>query len=95
MYWTDWHTKRISAANKVTGKSFRNVHEGLHFPMDIHSYHPARQPDYTNRCPIDRRGLRGSCSHLCLPNKNVRRCACPIGLTLKEDQYVFFFIKTN
>lgn len=86
MYWTDWNTKSVSAANKITGKGFRTVHEGLHFPMDIHSYHPARQPNFNDRCMKDRRGLRGGCSHLCLPNKNSRRCGCPIGLTLKEDQ---------
>lgn len=86
LYWTDWHTKSISTANKNTGKGFRTVHEGLHFPMDIHSFHPARQPDFRNRCVLDRKGLKGGCSHLCLPNKNARRCGCPIGLTLKGDQ---------
>lgn len=86
MFWTDWHTKTISSANKVTGKNFRHVHEGLHFPMDIHSYHVARQPAFENRCAEDRRKLKGGCSHLCLPNRNSRRCACPIGLTLLDDQ---------
>lgn len=38
VYWTDWNTKSISAANKITGKGFRNVHIDLHFPMDIHAY---------------------------------------------------------
>lgn len=86
MYWTDWHTKTISSANKVTGKNFRHVHEELHFPMDIHSYHKARQPKFENRCAEDKRKLKGGCSHLCLPNKSSRRCACPIGLTLLDDQ---------
>lgn len=86
MYWTDWHTKAISTANKITGKGYKFIHEGLHFPMDIHSYHPARQPYFLSRCAVDRRGLRGGCSHLCLPNKNSRRCGCPIGLTLQDDQ---------
>lgn len=86
LYWTDWNTKSISTANKVTGKGFRNVHIDLHFPMDIHSYHSSRQPEFLNRCIVDRRGLRGGCSHLCLPNKSTRRCGCPIGLTLKDDQ---------
>ncbi|XP_053699069.1 low-density lipoprotein receptor-related protein 4 [Sabethes cyaneus] len=86
MYWTDWHTRTVSTANKITGRGFRVVHEGLHFPMDIQSYHASRQPDYSNRCQMDQRGRRGGCSHLCLPNRNHRRCACPIGLTLKADQ---------
>ncbi|KNC20826.1 hypothetical protein FF38_11235 [Lucilia cuprina] len=85
MYWTDWNTKTVSAANKITGKGFSSIHENFHFPMDIHAYHPARQPEYEDHCQKDRRGLRGGCSHLCLPNKNSRRCGCPIGLTLKED----------
>lgn len=86
MYWTDWNTKTVSAANKISGKGFRSVHENFHFPMDVHAFHPSRQPDYPDRCQKDRRGLRGGCTHLCLPNKNSRRCGCPIGLTLKEDQ---------
>lgn len=88
MFWTDWNTKSISTANKLTGKSFRNVHVDLHFPMDIQSYHPSRQPSFPSKCPIDRSGLKGGCSHLCLPNRTSRRCGCPIGLTLKDDQLV-------
>lgn len=86
LYWTDWHTKSISSANKVTGKGFRNIHEGLHFPMDIHSYHPARQPPYVSHCARDNVGRKSGCSHLCLPTKTFRRCECPIGLTLQSDQ---------
>lgn len=70
----------------MTGKNFRHVHEGLHFPMDIQSYHKARQPKFENRCMEDKRKLKGGCSHLCLPNRLSRRCACPIGLTLLDDQ---------
>ncbi|GAB0097057.1 low-density lipoprotein receptor-related protein 4 [Sergentomyia squamirostris] len=86
MFWTDWHTKSISTANKITGKGFKIVHEGFHFPMDLHSFHPARQPNYTSRCQPNLKGLKGGCSHFCLPNKYSRRCSCPIGLTLQEDQ---------
>lgn len=86
LYWTDWHTKTISTANKVTGKNYRHVHEGLHYPMDIHSYHVARQPLYVNRCAEDKKKMKGGCSHLCLPTRNSRRCSCPIGLTLLGDQ---------
>lgn len=85
LYWTDWNTKSVSAVNKVTGKNLRNVHVDLHYPMDIHSYHASRQPNFLNRCGTDR-GFRGGCSHLCLPNKMSRRCGCPVGLTLRDDQ---------
>lgn len=54
--------------------------------MDIQSYHKARQPKFENRCAEDKRKLKGGCSHLCLPNRLSRRCACPIGLTLLDDQ---------
>ncbi|CAB3366747.1 Hypothetical predicted protein [Cloeon dipterum] len=82
VYWTDWHTKSISSANKVTGSGFRTVHSGLHFPMDIHSYHPQRQPNYSNRCL----GNNGGCSHLCLPNSDSFTCVCPLGQRLELDR---------
>ncbi|KDR24262.1 Low-density lipoprotein receptor-related protein 4, partial [Zootermopsis nevadensis] len=82
IYWTDWHTKSISTANKVTGKGFKTIHSGLNFPMYIHSYHPQRQPDYPNRCGNN----NGGCSHMCLPNKSSYRCMCPIGLQLHADR---------
>lgn len=85
LFWTDWTTKSISTASKLTGKGYRHIHDELHFPMDIHAYHPTRQPSYQSKCPQDRRGNKGGCSHLCLPNKRGRRCACPIGLTLMDD----------
>lgn len=86
MIWTDWHTKRITAADKRTGAGVRHVHEGLNFPMDVHAVHPSRQPDFVDRCTKNGRGQRGGCSHLCLPSGTGRRCACPIGLTLRMNQ---------
>ena len=68
VFWTDWHTKSIHEANKLTGH-------------DIHSIHPLRQPDYTNRCGSN----NGGCSHLCLPNRSGYSCACPAGLSLTAD----------
>ncbi|XP_054269003.1 low-density lipoprotein receptor-related protein 4 [Macrosteles quadrilineatus] len=82
IYWTDWHTKSISTASKATGSGFRTIHSGLHFPMDIHSYHPQRQPNFTNHCGED----NGGCSHLCLPNTNSFQCACPLGLKLTDNK---------
>lgn len=91
MFWTDWRTKSISTANKVTGKGYHHVHNDLHFPMDLHSFHASRQPTYQNKCRDSKSGLSrigkaNGCSHLCLPTKNGRRCACPIGLTLMDDR---------
>lgn len=78
VFWTDWHTKSIHQANKLTGHDARTVRTNLHFPMDIHSVHPLRQPEFENRCGAN----RGGCSHLCLPNRAGFTCVCPAGLKL-------------
>uniref|UniRef100_A0A8C5MYQ0 LDL receptor related protein 4 n=1 Tax=Leptobrachium leishanense TaxID=445787 RepID=A0A8C5MYQ0_9ANUR len=75
LYWTDWHTKSINSANKFTGKNQEVIRSKLHFPMDIHTLHPQRQPAGTNRCGVN----NGGCSHLCLPNSDTFTCACPTG----------------
>ncbi|XP_056643570.1 low-density lipoprotein receptor-related protein 4 isoform X1 [Diorhabda sublineata] len=82
IFWTDWHTKSISTANKVTGAGMRPLHSQLHFPMDIHSYHPQRQPKYKNHCGKN----NGGCAHMCLPNKNSYSCVCRMGQKLKSDK---------
>ncbi|KAI5732042.1 hypothetical protein M8J77_020305 [Diaphorina citri] len=79
VFWTDWHTKSISSANKYTGRNIKTVHSGLHFPMNIRSYHPHRQPNYQSHCAPK------VCSHICLPNKHRFTCQCPLGLTLSPD----------
>ena len=45
LYWTDWHTKSINKANKFHGNAVETVKNRLHFPMDIHTLHPQRQPE--------------------------------------------------
>ncbi|XP_060531905.1 low-density lipoprotein receptor-related protein 4-like [Cylas formicarius] len=82
IFWTDWHTKSICSANKITGAGFRTLHSHLHFPMDIHSYHPQRQPSFRNRCGSD----NGGCAHICLPNKRSYTCVCKLGQKLKSDK---------
>ncbi|KAM3856102.1 low-density lipoprotein receptor-related protein 4 [Vipera latastei] len=76
LYWTDWHTKSINSANKFTGKNQEIIRNKLHFPMDIHTLHPQRQPAAgRNRCGTN----NGGCTHLCLPNNKGYTCACPTG----------------
>ncbi|XP_072376430.1 low-density lipoprotein receptor-related protein 4 [Diabrotica undecimpunctata] len=82
IFWTDWHTKSISTANKITGAGLRPLHSQLHFPMDIHSYHPQRQPKYKNHCGTN----NGGCAHMCLPNKTSYTCVCRMGQKLKADR---------
>ncbi|XP_071809054.1 low-density lipoprotein receptor-related protein 4-like isoform X2 [Asterias amurensis] len=81
IYWTDWHTKSINSANKFTGTGIEMIQSQLHFPMDIHSFHPQRQPDVINKCGDN----NGGCSHLCLPNLVSYSCACPTGFKLYND----------
>ncbi|XP_022326935.2 low-density lipoprotein receptor-related protein 4-like isoform X2 [Crassostrea virginica] len=81
LYWTDWHTKSINKANKFTGNGVETVYNRLYFPMDIHSFHPQRQPDSPNRCGQ----TNGRCSHLCLPSVVGFTCACPSGQHLLAD----------
>lgn len=45
IYWTDWETKSINRAHKTTGANKTLLISTLHRPMDIHIYHPYRQPD--------------------------------------------------
>lgn len=82
IFWTDWHTKSIATANKVTGAGYKALHSYLHFPMDVHSYHPQRQPKYPNRCGSS----NGGCQHLCLPNRRAFSCVCRMGQRLKSDR---------
>ncbi|CAB1318240.1 unnamed protein product, partial [Coregonus sp. 'balchen'] len=83
LYWTDWHTKSINSANKFTGKNQEIIRNKLHFPMDIHTLHPQRQPaGGRNRCGTN----NGGCSHLCLPGNKTYTCDCPTGFK-KVDQH--------
>ncbi|XP_072236089.1 low-density lipoprotein receptor-related protein 4 isoform X1 [Leuresthes tenuis] len=83
LYWTDWHTKSINSANKFTGKNQEIIRNKLHFPMDIHTLHPQRQPaGGRNHCGTN----NGGCSHLCLPSNKTYTCVCPTGFR-KVDHY--------
>lgn len=56
IYWTDWETKSINRAHKTTGANKTLLISTLHRPMDIHIYHPYRQPDGELRCASTRLG---------------------------------------
>lgn len=45
IYWTDWETKSINRAHKTLGTNKTTLISTLHRPMDIHIYHPYRQPE--------------------------------------------------
>ena len=49
IYWTDWETKSINRAHKTLGTNKTVLISTLHRPMDIHIYHPYRQPEGTTK----------------------------------------------
>uniref|UniRef100_A0A8C5AXU6 EGF-like domain-containing protein n=1 Tax=Gadus morhua TaxID=8049 RepID=A0A8C5AXU6_GADMO len=97
LYWTDWHTKSINSANKFTGKNQEIIRNKLHFPMDIHTLHPQRQPaGGRSRCGAN----NGGCSHLCLPSNKTYMCACPTGFKKVDhsnclDKFLLFARRTD
>ncbi|KAF4796728.1 hypothetical protein TURU_081715 [Turdus rufiventris] len=83
IYWTDWETKSINRAHKTTGANKTLLISTLHRPMDIHIYHPYRQPDVPNHpCKTN----NGGCSNLCLLSPGGgHKCACPTNFYLGSD----------
>uniref|UniRef100_A0A673BUV4 Low density lipoprotein receptor-related protein 1Ab n=1 Tax=Sphaeramia orbicularis TaxID=375764 RepID=A0A673BUV4_9TELE len=84
IYWTDWETKSINRAHKTLGTNKTTLISTLHRPMDIHIYHPYRQPEVLNHpCQIN----NGGCSNLCLLSPGGGyKCACPTNFYLASDQ---------
>uniref|UniRef100_A0A3P9JA06 EGF-like domain-containing protein n=1 Tax=Oryzias latipes TaxID=8090 RepID=A0A3P9JA06_ORYLA len=77
IYWTDWETKSINRAHKTLGTNKTMLISTLHRPMDIHIYHPYRQPRGINN---------GGCSNLCLLSPGGGyKCACPTNFYLSTD----------
>ncbi|XP_016396957.1 low-density lipoprotein receptor-related protein 1 [Sinocyclocheilus rhinocerous] len=83
IYWTDWETKSINRAHKTLGTNKTMLISTLHRPMDVHIYHPCRQPEVTNHpCQTD----NGGCSNLCLLSPGGGyKCACPTNFYLAAD----------
>ncbi|XP_078803799.1 low-density lipoprotein receptor-related protein 1 isoform X7 [Oryzias latipes] len=83
IYWTDWETKSINRAHKTLGTNKTMLISTLHRPMDIHIYHPYRQPRVEDHpCQIN----NGGCSNLCLLSPGGGyKCACPTNFYLSAD----------
>ncbi|XP_078716677.1 prolow-density lipoprotein receptor-related protein 1-like isoform X3 [Lampetra fluviatilis] len=83
VYWTDWETKTVNRAHKSTGADRTTLISTLHRPMDLHVYHPFRQPDVPNHpCKVN----NGGCSNLCLISPGGQyKCACPTNFYLASD----------
>ncbi|CAG9563555.1 unnamed protein product [Danaus chrysippus] len=80
VFWTDWNTQSIQAANKYTGKQRRTLGAGVEGLMDVRVFHKERM---SSRNPCSNNN--GGCSHLCLLKPMGRSCACPIGIKLSND----------
>uniref|UniRef100_A0A3Q3R0H9 EGF-like domain-containing protein n=1 Tax=Monopterus albus TaxID=43700 RepID=A0A3Q3R0H9_MONAL len=82
IYWTDWETKSINRAHKTLGTNKTMLISTLHRPMDIHIYHPYRQPEGKTKSLIN----NGGCSNLCLLSPGGGyKCACPTNFYLAAD----------
>lgn len=80
VYWTDWDTKSVSSADKLTGKNITTVIANTSDLMDITVFHRSRRR-IRNACDSG----NGGCSHLCLLNPTGYACACPVGVAIKEN----------
>lgn len=74
IYWTDWETRGLHKADKLTGFNKTLIRGGLEGLMDVRSVQQDNIAE--NACGDD----NGGCSHLCLRNKGGFSCACPTGL---------------
>lgn len=57
LYWTDWQSKSIQSADKLTGLGRQTLTENLENLMDIHMFHQQRE---TGLCARSR--LRRTCT---------------------------------
>jgi hypothetical protein len=88
IYWSDWESEAIHRMNKFNGEERTDILNEIYSPMDIHIYHPYKQPNGTNHCS----NMNGHCSHLCLPTPYINdhspryTCACPDGMKLTSNE---------
>lgn len=92
IYWSDWSTRTIERASKITGENRIHIQKQLDFVVDIVVYHASRQSGW-NPCAVN----NGGCSHLCLalPSKSQHKsynycCACPSHYELASDNKTCF-----
>lgn len=65
LYWTDWDSDGVVAANKYNGKEVEKIMRGVSGPMTVRVYHEAVQPNHPNKCQ------NHDCHHLCLPRPHL------------------------
>lgn len=88
LYWSDWDARSIEKCHKYNCRNSTRLLQVTHRPMDLHVYHPSRQPPLNKANPCDAL----NCSTLCLltPHSNSgpspgATCACPDNFVLQPD----------
>merc|ERR1712106_642017 len=83
LYYTDWELKSVMRTHKYTGKDTKKIYTAVHRPMDIHVYHPFRQPPFEKPNPCED---GGGCETMCLlsPGGN-KSCVCPENFVLAAN----------
>ncbi|XP_022104410.1 low-density lipoprotein receptor-related protein 2-like isoform X2 [Acanthaster planci] len=82
MFWTDKGNNEILAAKKFNGENMTLYYPYVYSLIDLHVYHPAKQPSGPNPCSSN------PCSHLCVLSSKESTgysCLCPVGQTLQAD----------
>lgn len=78
IYWTDWATRSVMRADKISGDNRISLKEKLDAqPMDIKIFSLRRQNCSRTPCFHN-----GGCSDICTVENNARTCSCPEGKVL-------------
>ncbi|XP_056011221.1 deleted in malignant brain tumors 1 protein-like [Ostrea edulis] len=82
LYYTDWNTHSVMKVS-TTGGTPTAVGPSVFGRLnDLHLYRSGAGFSGTNACTSG----KGGCSHICLPAPgNIRKCACPDGLSLQPN----------
>ncbi|CAD5111663.1 DgyrCDS948 [Dimorphilus gyrociliatus] len=88
LYWSDWEMSHVEKA-RANGKDRQKVRAFTHKPMDLHVFHPARQPkvpDEDNPCVREKCGQGALC--LIRPGGITRQCVCPEKYFMSPDKSI-------
>ncbi|XP_071510756.1 low-density lipoprotein receptor-related protein 6-like [Diadema antillarum] len=82
VFWTDWRTRKLSKADKRTGRGNITVGPNDYTrPNALFAVTTTSLPSGTNVCSEN----NGQCSTLCLPTPTGRTCACADDIELASD----------
>lgn len=81
LYYTDWNQHSVMSVSTTPGSSPNPIGPATFGRLnDLHLYRSGVGFSGTNACTSG----KGGCSHICIPGpNNIRKCACPDGLSLQ------------